>query len=253
MLKLTQLTKKYGGRAVVHNLNLNVNTGELYAFLGPNGAGKTTTIKMICGLLKPDNGQVLINGFDISHDPVNAKQSFGYIPDQPFVYDKLTPIEFLRFVGGLYGLEPKECDQRADYWLEQFELTKYRNSLLGSFSHGMRQKVVFTAGFLHNPPVLVVDEPMVGLDPRGAVVMKKLLRRRCEEGLAAFVSTHSLDVAEQIADRIGILYQGELLAEGTIEELQKTTSNSGGRLEQIFLELTQAKETPDIPEKAVLR
>jgi ABC-2 type transport system ATP-binding protein len=253
MLKLTKLTKKYGGRAVVNNLNIEVNTGELYAFLGPNGAGKTTTIKMICGLLKPDNGQILINGHDVARDSVKAKQSFGYIPDQPFVYDKLTPVEFLRFVGGLYGIDPKECDQRADYWLEQFELNKFRNSLLGSFSHGMRQKVIFTAAFLHNPPVLVVDEPMVGLDPRGAVIMKKLLRQRCEEGLAAFVSTHSLDVAEQIADRIGILYEGELLAEGTMEELQTITSHTGGRLEQIFLELTHARETADIPAKVVVR
>jgi ABC-2 type transport system ATP-binding protein len=253
MLTLTNLTKMYGKRVVVDNLNINVRRGELYAFLGPNGAGKTTTIKMICGLLKPDRGEILINGISVLKDPVSAKHSFGYIPDQPFVYDRLSPVEFLRFIGGLYGLDPQECDRRTEYWLNQFDLNDYKHELLGSFSHGMRQKVVFTAGFLHNPPVLVVDEPMVGLDPGGAVTLKKLLRQRCEAGLTAFVSTHSLDVAEQIADRIGILYRGQLRAEGTIQELQKMTQRGTGGLEQIFLELTQAKDTGTIPVEAFIR
>ncbi|MCD4652419.1 ABC transporter ATP-binding protein [bacterium] len=252
MLKLSNLTKRYGRRLVVDNLNISVRKGELYAFLGPNGAGKTTTIKMIAGLLKPDEGIITINGFDSKLDSLKAKMAFGYIPDQPFLYDRLSPREFLRFIGGLYGMDPNESDSRASYWLEQFELLPFQNELIGSFSHGMRQKIVFTAAFLHNPPVLIVDEPMVGLDPRGAVILKKMLRRRCEEGLAAFVSTHSLDVAEQIADRIGILYQGKLVAEGSMAQLRKKTQNGSTRLEQIFLELTQAKDVEDIPIKALL-
>ncbi|MBN1879503.1 ABC transporter ATP-binding protein [bacterium] len=252
MLQLKELTKKFGNRTVVDHINISVGRGELYAFLGPNGAGKTTTIRMIAGLLKPDDGSIVINGFDSIKDSIRVKQSFGYIPDQPFIYDKLTPREFLRFIGGLYGIDPSECDQRAGYWMDQFELSHYFDELIGSFSHGMRQKVVFTAGFLHNPPVLIVDEPMVGLDPRGAVILKKLLRQRCEAGLAAFVSTHSLDVAEQIADRIGIMYQGQLLAEGTMTELQDLTQQGGKRLESIFLELTQARDVGDIPTGAYL-
>lgn len=252
MLQLSNLTKRYGSRVVVDDLNIRVHQGELYAFLGPNGAGKTTTIKMITGLLKPESGSVKINNYCISAEPMKAKSSFGYIPDQPFVYDRLSPREFLRFIGGLYGVEAREIDKRADFWLEQFELTAFQNELIGAFSHGMRQKVVFTAGFIHNPQVLVVDEPMVGLDPRGAVILKRLLRQRCEAGLTAFVSTHSLDVAEQIADRIGIMYQGKLVAEGTVEELRLKTQDSSNKLEQIFLELTDAKDVKDIPIEALL-
>jgi len=252
MLHLENLTKQYGKRVVVDNLNIKIAKGELYAFLGPNGAGKTTTIKMIAGLLKPDKGKIVINGYDSAEHPLKAKMSFGYIPDQPFVYDRLSPREFLRFIGGLYGLDPLEADDRAIFWLEQFELLDFQDELIGSFSHGMRQKVVFTAAFLQHPPVLIVDEPMVGLDPRGAVVLKKLLRKRCESGLAAFVSTHSLEVAEQIADRIGIMYQGKLVAEGTIDQLRDRTQNGADRLEQIFLELTKAEDVGDIPAKAIV-
>ncbi|MGB3975007.1 MAG: ABC transporter ATP-binding protein [bacterium] len=253
MLKLIELTKTFGKRRVVDNVNIEVRKGELYAFLGPNGAGKTTTIKMICGLLKPDHGDVLIDRVSMRENPMKAKHAFGYVPDQPFVYDRLTPVEFLRFVGGLYGLDPLECDEKADYWLDQFELRKYKYELLGSFSYGMRQKVIFTAAFLHNPQVLIIDEPMVGLDPEGAIILKKLLRQRCEAGLAAFVSTHSLEVAEQIADRIGIMYQGKLRAEGTLPELQKITRQGNARLEQVFLELTQAKDMGSIPGEVFIR
>jgi len=251
MLILNNLTKRYGKRVVVDHLSLQVKQGQLYAFLGPNGAGKTTTIKMICGLLGPDAGTITINGFDTQKTPLKAKLAFGYIPDQPFVYDRLTPREFLRFIGGLYGLEPRQCDERSEYWLDQFELLPFQDELIGSFSHGMRQKIVFTAAFLHHPPVLIVDEPMVGLDPRGAVILKKLLRQRCEAGLTAFVSTHSLDVAEQIADRIGIIDQGRLVAEGTMAELRDKTRHGGTRLEHIFLELTRAKDVGDIPVEAL--
>ncbi len=253
MLKLINLTKTFGKRVVVDNVNIDVRKGELYAFLGPNGAGKTTTIKMICGLLKPDHGDVIIDQISMRQDAIRAKHAFGYVPDQPFTYDRLTPVEFLRFVGGLYGLGPKECDEKADYWLNQFKLNNYKYELLGSFSYGMRQKVIFTAAFLHNPPVLIIDEPMVGLDPEGAIILKKLLRQRCEAGLAAFVSTHSLDIAEQIADRIGIMYQGKLCAEGTLSELQKNTQQGKARLEQVFLELTQAKDTGVIPGEVFIR
>ncbi|MBN1295745.1 ABC transporter ATP-binding protein [bacterium] len=251
MLSIENLMKRYGKRTVVDQLSLTVNRGELFAFLGPNGAGKTTTIKMMCGLLRPGGGHVVINGFDIVKNSRAAKASFGYIPDQPFLYDRLTPREFLRFIGGLYGIKPEDCDSRTEYWLDQFELLPFQDELIGSFSHGMRQKIAFTAAFIHNPPVLIVDEPMVGLDPRGAVILKKLLRQRCEAGLTAFVSTHSLDVAEQIADRIGIIHQGRLIAEGTMSELRDMTRQSNHRLESIFLELTRARDIGEIPVEAL--
>ncbi len=242
MLRVQELTKHFNRRVVLDHLTLTVNPGELYAFLGPNGAGKTTTIKMITGLLKPDKGSILINGFDLLRHPRDAKCSFGYIPDQPFIYDRLTPWEFLRFIGGLYRINPKSCDATISEWLTRFDLMPFANQLIGAFSHGMRQKVVFIAALLHNPPLLIIDEPMVGLDPKGAVILKNMLRERCQKGLTAFVSTHSLEIAEQIADRVGILYQGHLVAEGTISQLRDRVRNGKGRLEEIFLELTHSND-----------
>ncbi len=246
MIEIKELTKRYHRRTVVDSLNITVQKGELYGFLGPNGAGKTTTIRMMTGLLMPDNGSITIDGHHLMTDPMAAKNAFGYIPDQPFLYDRLTPREFLRFIGGIYNMSVPECDRKIDEWLDRFDLTDFQNELLGAFSHGMRQKVAFAAALIHDPGVLIIDEPMVGLDPKGALILKSLLRSLCEKGLTAFISTHSLDVAEEIADRIGILYQGKLVAEGTMDELRDRLDSRKDRLEEIFLELTRtdASEFP---------
>ncbi len=219
-------------------LDIHVEPGELYCFLGPNGAGKTTTIKMITGLLRPDSGKIEINGFDMMEHELDAKQSFGFIPDRPFLYDRLTTREFLRFIGGLYRMKPAVCDARIDEFMTLFELTDFENELIASFSHGMRQKVSLAAAMIHNPPVLIIDEPMVGLDPKGAVTLKNILREYCAKGLTAFVSTHSLDVAEELAHRIGIIHFGRLVAEGTMDHLRTLLRDEHLHLEDIFLQLT---------------
>jgi ABC-2 type transport system ATP-binding protein len=246
MLKLKDLTKKFQNRIVVDNINISVSKGELYGFLGPNGAGKTTTIKMIAGLLKPDSGNIEINGHDLNHDEMKAKQSFGFIPDQPFLYDRLTPKEFLQFMGGLYRMDPSTCDTRIDEWLLRFDLKDFQDELIGSFSHGMRQKLSLSAAFLHDPPVMIIDEPMVGLDPKGAVILKQILREKCSQGVSAFVSTHSLEIAEQLADRIGIIHQGKLIAEGSMDVLRTMVKREFEHLEDIFLELTESSDLAEV-------
>jgi len=240
MIKLRNLSKNFNRRPVIHDLNMDITNGELYCFLGPNGAGKTTTIKMITGLLKPDAGSVCLNGWNMETHSEKAKFQFGFVPDQPFLYSRLTPREYLRFIGGLYGMSYKNCDHRIDEWLERFDLTSFQNELIGAFSHGMRQKVALSSALLFDPPLLVIDEPMVGLDPKGALIVKDLLKERCRNGMTAFISTHSLEVAEQLADRIGILYQGRLVAEGSMAFLQEKVRNKHIRLENIFLELTES-------------
>ncbi len=240
MLELKQLSKTFNRRRVISDLNMRIEQGELYGFLGPNGAGKTTTIKMITGLLRPDGGSVAVNGFNMAHDPEKAKFQFGFVPDQPFLYNRLTPREYLRFIGGIYGMSFKDCDREIDGWLERFDLTAFQNELIGAFSHGMRQKIAISSALLFNPPLLIIDEPMVGLDPKGAVIVKDLLKEKCRDGMTAFVSTHSLEVAEELADRIGILYNGRLVAEGPMELLREKVRNRHSRLENIFLELTDS-------------
>ncbi|MBN1354783.1 ABC transporter ATP-binding protein [bacterium] len=240
MLHLENLTKRFDKRTVVDRLDLHVSKGQLYGFLGPNGAGKTTTIKMMVGLLRPDAGRVTINGHDLQTEEMKAKQSFGFVPDQPFLYDRLTPREFLHFIGGLYRMDPEHCDRSIDDWLGGFDLTGWQNELIGSFSHGMRQKLTLAAAFLHDPPVLIIDEPMVGLDPRGAVQLKRILRDKCSAGLSAFISTHSLEIAEQLADKIGIIHEGRLIAEGSMAELRGMVRREFQHLEDIFLELTHS-------------
>ncbi len=243
MLELRQITKRYHGRTVVRDLDLTIDDGELYVFLGPNGAGKTTTIRMITGLVRPDSGSVSINGIDLVRKPNQAKLQFGFMPDQPFLYERLTPREFLRFIGGIYRMSPRDCDHEIDRWLERFNLTAFDSELLGAFSHGMRQKISLTAALIHDPPLLVVDEPIVGLDPRGAVTIKEVFRERSKSGKSAFICTHSLDVAEELAHRIGILHSGVLIAEGSIGDLRQRARLEEGRLEEIFLELTESQQT----------
>jgi ABC-2 type transport system ATP-binding protein len=238
MIRLEELTKQYGKYVAVERLTLDVGGGELFGFLGPNGAGKTTTIKMIAGLLRPTSGRIHLAGFDLDREPEKAKSVLGFIPDRPFLYEKLSASEFLRFVAGLYGIDGHEVGRRIDELLELVELTHVKTELIESFSHGMKQRLVMAAAFIHDPQVLVVDEPMVGLDPKGARLIKRIFRERCHNGATIFVSTHTLEVAQEMCDRIGIILDGKLIALGNMEDLQKQSATERPELETIFLKLT---------------
>ncbi|MBM4036606.1 MAG: ABC transporter ATP-binding protein [Planctomycetes bacterium] len=239
MLAIENLTKRFGNNVAVNALSLQVRPGELYAFLGPNGAGKTTTLKCVAGLLWPSGGRVLVGGHDVHADPVPAKRLLSYVPDQPYLYDKLSGREFLLFVGRLYGLDRDSCTQAVEEVLDLFEADGWAGELAENYSHGMRQKIVLAAALLHDPKLLVVDEPMVGLDPASAKLMKGVLRERVESGCAVLMSTHTLPMAEEVADRIGIIHRGRLVIEGTQDDLRRAASTSG-TLEDVFLELTEA-------------
>ena len=241
MIKTENLTKRFGNKAAVSSLNLSIGKGEFFCFLGPNGAGKTTTIKMLTGLLKPSEGRAMLGGFDIQADPVKTKSILGYIPDTPFLYDKLTGREFMRFVAGLYQLPKETLNGRSEELLELFEVRHVGDQLIENYSHGMRQKLSFASCFLHEPKIVVVDEPWVGLDPKNIRFVKEYLKQQTREGLTVFMSTHSLGLIEDVADRIGIIHNGRLLHTGTIEEILKLTENPGS-LEDVFLELTQGEQ-----------
>jgi ABC-2 type transport system ATP-binding protein len=238
MIRLEALTKRYGNHEAVRNLSLHVPAGELFGFLGPNGAGKTTTIKMIAGLLRPTSGRIEIAGHDLAKNPVEAKGALGFIPDRPFLYEKLTALEFMRFVAGIFGFDVGALNGRIDELLALVELHQVRSQLIESFSHGMKQRLVMASAFLHQPKVMVVDEPMVGLDPRGARLIKQVFRDYCDSGHSVFVSTHTLEVAQELCDRIGIILRGELVALGTMEDLKAKAQTEGQDLEEIFLKLT---------------
>ncbi len=235
MIELEGLGKRFGTNWAVSNLTLQIDAGTFFTFLGPNGAGKTTTMKMMVGLLKPTTGHVRIAGFDVSRDPVSAKEQIGYIPDHPFLYGKLTGREFLRFVGGLYHMPPAEVRKREEEVLSAFDLEEEAGLLVDGYSHGARQRLAFAACFLHNPRVVIIDEPWVGLDPRNIRNAIEYLKRRALEGTTIFMSTHSLTIAEQIAERIGIICHGRLIYDGTTAGLRDA---SGRDLEEAFLELT---------------
>ena len=220
MIRTEELTKKFGNIIAVDNLNLPVNEGELFCFLGPNGAGKTTTIKMLMGTSVPTKGKAYINGIDVYKEPVKAKALIGYVSDQPNLYEKLTAVEFLAFIADIYGLDKVKARKTSMQLLEVFELADRANELVGSFSHGMKQKVVFSAALLHEPKVLFLDEPMVGLDPKSARMIKDILRDLCRKGSTVFMSTHILEIAERMADRVGIIQEGKLIAVGTVQELR---------------------------------
>jgi ABC-2 type transport system ATP-binding protein len=237
MIRTEHLVKTFGAKTAVDDLSLTVARGEFMCFLGPNGAGKTTTIKVLTGLLRPTSGRALIGGFDITGQPVEAKRLLGYVPDQPFLYERLTVTELMRFVAGLYELDGDGLDERITSALAAFELGDSAGQLIGDLSHGMRQKVVFAATFLHDPQVLVVDEPWVGLDPKSMRTVKSFLRRRTAEGLTVFMSTHTLSIAEEVADRIAIIQCGRLCALGTVAEIKALAARPGS-LEDVFLELT---------------
>jgi ABC-2 type transport system ATP-binding protein len=245
MIKLVNLTKAFRGFKAVDHLNLEIRPGTLFRFLGPNGAGKTTTVKMMAGVLKPTEGQVLINGIDMARDPAEAKKCIGFVPDRPYLYEKLSGSEFLRFVAGLYGLNshPGLAD-RMDQLLELFDLTHWRDELIESYSHGMRQRLVMCSALLHEPSVLIVDEPMVGLDPRGSRLVKEIFKDRARRGTIIFMSTHSLDIAEEVCEEIGIIQRGEMIARGSAEEL-RVKAGVDGNLERVFLKLTEGNDIED--------
>jgi len=239
MIELQKVTKRFGSFAAVDELSLTVKSGEFFGFLGPNGAGKTTTIKMIAGLFTPTSGKILINGFDTVTQPLDAKRDLAYIPDQPFLYDKLTGREFLFFVGGLFKLEKKKLAETIDSLIEHFEIGDWVDKRTEDYSQGMRQRITIVAGLLHDPKVIVIDEPMVGLDPRSAKIVKETLKKKSGEGISVFMSTHSLQVAEELCDRIGIIKDGKLIFVDTQQKLQDYKKQYGGKLESVFLELTK--------------
>jgi len=238
MIRLTNLTKRYGSFTAVDGIDLEVPSGELFGFLGPNGAGKTTTLRMIAGILKPTSGVVEIGGDDLERKPRKAKTRMGFIPDRPFVYDKLTGAEFLRFVAALYGQEGPVIERRMDELLKLFDLAPWKDELTESYSHGMRQKLIISSALIHQPEVIVVDEPMVGLDPKSARLLKDLFKEFTQRGGTILMSTHTLEVAEDMCDRIGIIQGGKIVACGTMTELRHQFAAGDASLEDLFLRLT---------------
>ena len=237
MIRLTRLSKNYGGFTAVDSIDLHVPSGELFGFVGPNGAGKSTTLRMIAGILKPTAGKVEIAGIDIAKDPIAAKAKLGFIPDRPFIYEKLTGAEFLRFVAGLYGEHGPEVEHRARELMALFDLEEWRDELVESYSHGMRQKLIVSSAFVHRPQVIVVDEPHVGLDPKSIKILRELFKEYVRRGHTILMSTHTLDAAESLCDRIAIIAGGKIVACGTMDELRVGAQQEGG-LEEIFMRLT---------------
>jgi ABC-2 type transport system ATP-binding protein len=238
MIRLEGITKHYGSFVAVDHISLEVPRGVLYGCLGPNGAGKTTMLRMIAGILKPTDGRVLIGGDDVQANPIGAKMRLGFIPDRPFVYDKLTGAEFLRFVAGLYGQEGDAVERRIAELLEVFELSSWKDELIEAYSHGMRQKLIISSALIHRPECIVVDEPMVGLDPKGARLLKDIFRQFVDRGGTVLMSTHTLEVAEAMCDQIGILQHGKIVAHGTMAEIRRQHAAGDASLEELFLKLT---------------
>src|SRR5437764_3502262 len=238
MIRLSALSKRYGSFTAVNGIDLSVPRGQLFGFLGPNGAGKTTTLRMIAGILRPTSGTVRIAGIDIAEQPIAAKMRLGFIPDRPFIYEKLTGAEFLKFVAGLYEQSGPQVEHRARELLALFDLEEWRDELVESYSHGMRQKLIISSAFVHRPDVIVVDEPMVGLDPQAAKILKDLFREYTRRGHTIMMSTHTLEVAQALCDRIAIIQAGKIRACGTMEELRRDAEAGATGLEHIFLKLT---------------
>lgn len=241
MIQIENISKSYDGTKAVKDLSLEIPAGQLFGFLGPNGAGKTTTLKMVAGLLRPDGGRVLINGTDIQQKPEQAKQIIGYIPDAPYLYEKLSGYEFLQFIGMLYNVSAAELKQEFIQYRDIFGFGKWIHDRIETYSHGMRQKVVFTAAFIHKPQLLIVDEPMVGLDPGSIRIVKQLLIEKCQAGMTVFMSTHTLGIAQEICQRVAIIHKGEVISIGTFEAL-RSVADSAGDLEEVFLTLISEQD-----------
>ena len=237
VIQLENLGKKYGKFVALQGLNLDVRPGETLALLGPNGAGKSTTIKSLVGLLRPSSGRALVNGVDVWKDAVQAKRQFGYVPDRPYLYGKLTGLELLRFASGVYRLERSSAERRIEELLVQFRLERFASSLIETYSHGMRQKLSLAMSLLHQPQALILDEPMVGLDPHATRLVKDLLRDYSKDGKAVLYATHQLHLAEQVADRVALVHRGQLMALGTPKEL--LNQHNSVDLEEFFLRLTE--------------
>jgi ABC-2 type transport system ATP-binding protein len=248
MILVQDLVKRYGAFTAVDGVSLEVAPGEIHGFLGPNGAGKTTTIRIIAGLLKPTRGRIVIDGHDLAREPEAAKSALGFIPDRPFLYEKLTAGEFLRFHAGLYGLEARAVQGRLLEMLDLFELSPWEGELIESFSHGMKQRLVLCAAFLHRPRAILVDEPMVGLDPRGARLIKDVFRVMSRKGVAILMSTHTLEVAQEMCDRISIIQGGRIIARGTVGELRVLAGGEDEHLTPVFLKLTGGGGLQEIDE-----
>ncbi len=247
LIESQALVKRYGDTVAVSDVSFQVRGGEIFGFLGPNGAGKTTTIKVIVGLLQPTSGVVKVAGYDVQAQPLQAKAVTGYVPDEPNLYLKLSARELLRFVGDLYEMDRQQAEQRIDELLRLFDLAEAGNDLIDSYSHGMRQKTALAAALMHDPQVLVLDEPTVGLDPKSARLIKDILRQMAQRGAAVFLSTHILEIAERMCDRIGIINKGALVAVGTMSEL-RAMGQGATNLEDIFLSLTGGAEDAEIAE-----
>jgi ABC-2 type transport system ATP-binding protein len=239
MIELIDLTKRYNDFPAVNGLNLAIQKGEIFGFIGPNGAGKTTTINMMAGVLAPTSGAVMICGINIQNHPKKAKSKIGYIPDRPYLYEKLTGIEFLKFIGDLYGVDEDTVLNRSREKLQLFSLSEWADDLIESYSHGMKQRLVMASALLHDPEVIIIDEPMVGLDPLVINMVKSLFQDLAKEGVTIFMSNHTLKVAEDICDRIGIIHKGALVATGTSEDLKRNIKDKDADLEEIFIKLTE--------------
>ena len=245
MIQLRHLTKKFGGLAAVSDLSLEVGRGQFFAVLGPNAAGKTTLLRVLAGLLKPTSGSARVAGFDIQTDPLEARRRMAYVPDFPFLYEKLTPWEFFRFTGQIFQMSGARLEEAARELIPRFNLDEFARKAIDGLSHGTRQRVAIAASLLHDPEVFIIDEPMVGLDPHHARVVKDVLKERTRRGCTVFLSTHQLSVAEEMADQVGIMHQGRLVAVGTPGELRRQArAGANGTLEQVFLNLTSGQALP---------
>ena len=238
ILEIQSVSKKFGDTIAVDNLSISLQQGEIFGFLGPNGAGKTTTIKMITGLLHPDSGNVNINGIDIRTNPTEAKQIIGYIPDNPYIYERLSGREFLELVGSLYKMDKKLISERIEMLFDLFGVDNWGDDFAAEYSHGMRQKIIMASAILHDPKIMIIDEPMVGLDPQSQRLTKKVFLKLAEKGITLFMSTHTLSVAEEICTKIGIIFKGKLLKLGSINELSNEAKSQNISLEELFVTLT---------------
>jgi ABC-2 type transport system ATP-binding protein len=235
MIELHELTKNYGNTIAVNKLSLNVAAGEIYGFIGPNGAGKTTTIRMLGGILAPTSGNIIIGGLDMAEKPVMAKKMIGFVPDRPFLYEKLTGMEFLHFSAALYDVNPDDFPLKAEQLLRQFALWDWANEIIEAYSHGMKQRLIIACALLHDPKILIIDEPMVGLDPAAVHMVKDILKELAANQTTIFISTHTLSIAEDLCHRIGLIHKGTLLAQGTLDELKHIAKLGEARLEEVFL------------------